>query len=364
MLTGQNGILTQAQNASTQTEIAEAKEQARLDIMAWQSSKIEEGEDTSLNDEIIKTILEGKDYVESTGETSFISREGNHEILYSELYVSAGKEISDLYDGFNDPKDTENYNEDAMHIGDYVNYTAGNWEETVEMPTAENPFTFGGYTSGQSRDTNGKIKNHYEPGYIEGKYSGWRIWDISEDKKTLTLISAGCPEAYYSPDSENAGYISEYILTGDVKDDIDENSLGLGSTYIARDYSMYKNQELYAENARGLKKSEADEWYNKYIDSSIDDLWNATFPLNTENKLISVMENSLNYWIPECMGYAKQGLYFLDTEYRILNDNSDDTMGIRVLVSLSSDVRFNETPEKIEQDGFTYNKWIIKTNNN
>ena len=50
MLTGQNGILTQAQNASTQTEIAEAKEKAQMDIMAWQSERLENGQDATLND--------------------------------------------------------------------------------------------------------------------------------------------------------------------------------------------------------------------------------------------------------------------------------------------------------------------------
>ena len=59
MLTGQNGILTQAQNASTQTEIAEAKEQAQMDILAWQSAQLENGQDATLNDETIKTILTG-----------------------------------------------------------------------------------------------------------------------------------------------------------------------------------------------------------------------------------------------------------------------------------------------------------------
>ena len=47
MLTGQNGILTQAQNASTQTEIAEAKEKAQMDIMAWQSERLENGQDAT-----------------------------------------------------------------------------------------------------------------------------------------------------------------------------------------------------------------------------------------------------------------------------------------------------------------------------
>ena len=92
MLTGQNGILTQAQNASTQTEIAEAKEQAQMDIMAWQSERLQNGQDATLNDEIVKTILTGKDYVKELKDTSFISTKGDHEIQYSDLYTNGNNQ--------------------------------------------------------------------------------------------------------------------------------------------------------------------------------------------------------------------------------------------------------------------------------
>ena len=92
MLTGQNGILTQAQNASTQTEIAEAKEKAQMDIMAWQSERLENGQDATLNDETIKTILTGKDYVKELKDTSFISTKGDHEIQYSDLYTNGNNQ--------------------------------------------------------------------------------------------------------------------------------------------------------------------------------------------------------------------------------------------------------------------------------
>ena len=92
MLTGQNGILTQAQNASTQTEIAEAKEQAQMDILAWQSAQLENGQDATLNDETVKTILTGKDYVKELKDTSFISTKGEHEIQYSDLYTNGNNQ--------------------------------------------------------------------------------------------------------------------------------------------------------------------------------------------------------------------------------------------------------------------------------
>ena len=87
MLTGQNGILSQANTAKTQTEIADAKEQAKLDIVAWQSDKMEKGKDSTLSDSIIKGILTGKDYVKEAKDTSFITAKGDHEIPYSDLYT-------------------------------------------------------------------------------------------------------------------------------------------------------------------------------------------------------------------------------------------------------------------------------------
>ena len=87
MLTEQNGILSQANTAKTQTEIADAKEQAKLDIVAWQSDKMEKGKDSTLSDSIIKGILTGKDYVKEAKDTSFITAKGDHEIPYSDLYT-------------------------------------------------------------------------------------------------------------------------------------------------------------------------------------------------------------------------------------------------------------------------------------
>lgn len=375
-LTGQNGILTQANNAKTESDIAGVKEQAQLDIANWTAEKLKNGEDATLNDAIVKSIIENanKDntnkYYSELTETSIKTKQGN-EILFSDLYTKTGggKTISDLYDENNNWEDTGNYNEDAMHIGDYVNYTAGSWTETKEPPSST-PFTFGGYTSGQSRDTNASGSYTYTEGdvtYGEGKYEGWRIWDISEDKQTITLISAGCPEVYYHPFGANYAYISEYILTGNINTEAESLELGLGSTYVAKDWSMYKNTSLYATNARAMQKSDLDTWYGKYINSDITDSWNIdSFPLNTDNKLIGTIENGFYYWLSSA-SRSSAGMYYgarydgYDGRYVRRDYDGDIAFGVRVLVTLTSDVRFNETPKKVEQDGFSYNKWIIES---
>ena len=105
-LTGQNGILTQANSAKTQTEISDATEQAKLDITAWQSDKMAKGEDSTLSDSIIKGILTGKDYVKEVKDSSFITAKGDHEIAYSDLYTKTegNSNIKEYHNGVPIPK--------------------------------------------------------------------------------------------------------------------------------------------------------------------------------------------------------------------------------------------------------------------
>ena len=89
MLSGDNSILQKATDAKTNTERADAKEQAQLDILAWQSDKISKNENSELNDTVIQGILTGKSYVKTANTTSFITVKGEYEIPYSELYTKS-----------------------------------------------------------------------------------------------------------------------------------------------------------------------------------------------------------------------------------------------------------------------------------
>ena len=362
-LTGENGILTQADNAKTKTKIADVIERAKTDILGV---KAENG--GNISESQLNEICEKYGTISGNGEDKILTTNDGYVIKVSDIYsgtlTGGGKIISDLYDGYNDPTDTGNYNENAMHIGDYVNYTAGIWTETKEPPTSSTPFTFGGYTSGQSIDTNATGSYTYTSGdvtYGEGKYEGWRIWDISEDKQTITLISAGCPEVYYHPYGVKYAFISEYILTGEVDSNANASELGLGSTYVTKDWNMYKNADLYATDARAMQKRDLYAWYKKYIDSSIDDSWDINLPSNTENKLISTVENGFYYWLCSPAYSSTDYIYIVNPETRYVTGTMGKFAGgVRVLVSLTSDVKFKEVPEKVEQDGFLYNKWIIE----
>lgn len=57
-LMGDNGILTKANDAKRETEIAEVKERAQLDIANWVADKMENGESSTINNpDLVRTIL-------------------------------------------------------------------------------------------------------------------------------------------------------------------------------------------------------------------------------------------------------------------------------------------------------------------
>ncbi len=111
-LTGQNGILTRADDAKKQTEIASVKEQAQLDILNYITEKLENGEDSTVNTpEKVQEILEAANqnnenkYYKGFTETGITTPSG-YEVLYEELYITGSsgegttsKTVEDLVAG-------------------------------------------------------------------------------------------------------------------------------------------------------------------------------------------------------------------------------------------------------------------------
>lgn len=125
-LTGENGILTRANDAKEQTEIASVKEQAQLDIVNWTAERLKNGEDTTLNDAVVKNILETANadnenpYYKQLQADKIITPSG-YEIPYSELYTNGGTQtgttIGQIYS-------------DEM-IGQKMTYTANGQSEWI-----------------------------------------------------------------------------------------------------------------------------------------------------------------------------------------------------------------------------------------
>ena len=108
-LTGQNGILTRADDAKKQTEIASVKEQAQLDILNYITEKLENGEDSTVNTpEKVQEILEAANqnnenkYYKGFTETGITTPSG-YEVPYEELYTTGegttSKTVEDLVAG-------------------------------------------------------------------------------------------------------------------------------------------------------------------------------------------------------------------------------------------------------------------------
>ena len=285
--------------------------------------------------------------------------------------------------------DADGTNANGLHIGDFVNYDAGTWteEEINAIQTGEktnlqtangsaslpsNGFQFGGFTAGESRNGNAtpySSSYNYIKEETGNAVTGWRVYDIEGDN--VTLISAGNPEDYRHPYAINYGYISEYILTGNVNTSWSWSGADT-SLYQKRNWSNYVNVGQKAISATVLTKSELDRWYSKYTDAgtSADTYNSAIFQEIYSDPYIkyqSIIDN-YSYYGLSTAGNSSSVYYFVPYN-RVVDYNDYYVFGVRVLVSLSSDVLFNsqKTGTKTLTGGNmytyggdqTYNCWAI-----
>ncbi len=453
MLTGQNGILTQANNAKNETELASAKEKVELAVIG----AISQTRDGTLTVGNLRTELanyggtiEGEAFpVTATvdGKSFTVDVNGNVELAGSKpqmteakIVASAdgtGTEVSDaqaegteLYISFKaslengtitsvtcDKGTVENKNglyvikvtqngtytftitgtgengevtttatvqvkkyASKVKVGDFVNYSAGNWT-AADMTKIKNSgakiaannstslpnknFEFGGFTEGSSKDGNATPYNS-SYAYVTDKstgsaVTGWRVFDVDGDN--VTLISAGCPEDYYHSGNTNYAYISEYILSGNTNSSA-SSDLGLGSTYTARDWSMYENSDYGSGiTATALTKTRLDQWYNKNYNLTSanvydDNTFQKIYGTNNE----SLIDNYSYYWLASARGSSD--VYYVDPNGRNVNGSSNYAFGVRVLVSLPSGISTSEPvgTKTVTSRGtdYTYNVWNIK----
>ena len=291
--------------------------------------------------------------------------------------------------------DANGTNTNGLHIGDFVNYDAGTWTQEelnaiqtglkTNLQTANGStslpssgFQFGGFAAGTSRNGNATPWNSsYD--YIKDEtgnaVTGWRVFDIEGDN--VTLISAGNPEDYYhyysysynGETKKDGAYVSEYILTGNV------NTSWSGadtSGYQKRNWGNYVNVVQKAISATVLTKSELDRWYSKYTDagSSANTYTDAIFRKIYSEPYIkyqNIIDNYSNYWLSSAR--LSQYVWYLYSGGRYVSNNDNAALGVRVLVTLSSDVLFNsqKTGTKTLTGGNmdtyggnqTYNCWAI-----
>ena len=275
---------------------------------------------------------------------------------------------------------------DSLHIGDFINYNAGTWTaaeinaiQTGNVSSLANangstnepniPYQFGGFTVGSSRNgnatpTQSEFYAEYLTDTTTGTYiNGWRVFDVIGDQ--ITLISAGNPEDYYY--SGNDAFGSEYVLSGVINSSWTSYTPG---TYQKRDWSPYVNTAQKALSARALRKTDLDNWYSKYIISSADtydwEIYRKIY-LGPYIKYQNLIDNNAYFWLGEALW--DRGLYGTWPNSRILGDaESDAAFGIRVLITLSTDVALEKVGTRTITGGNmvtyggpqTYNIWNIK----
>ena len=364
MLTGQNGILTQAQNAKTTNENKSAEEKVKLAIMAAKSQSTDGSlELDKLTTEVTTNYggqVDGTAFpvtVTIDGKSFTVDGDGNVELTGAKPQIKS-----------------------KVKVGDFVNYSAGNWtaEDMTKIQNSgakiaannssslpNNAFQFGGFKEGSSKDGNATpYDSSYA--YVTDKatgsaVTGWRVFDVDGD--SVTLISAGCPEDYYHPYGTNYVYISEYILSGNTNSSA-PSDLELGSKYTARDWSMYVNASYGSGiTATALTKTRLDQWYNKNYNLTSADTYNSsTFQkiYGTNNE--SLIDNYSYYWLASA--YGSNRVYLVDPYNRSVSNGLTNAFGVRVLVSLPSGIQTSEpvgtkTVTSRDKD-YTYNVWNIK----
>lgn len=284
-----------------------------------------------------------------------------------------GVDIKQLYDS------TGN-DDNKLHIGDFVDYTAGKWtQEEIEKIDANgqrqkpsNGYQFGGYAVGMSRDGNAVPCNE-DYSYIKEKVNnsnersvtGWRIFDITDDE--IILISAGCPEDYYHPEGTRSAYISEYILNGEVNSNINADWLGLGTKYKNRTWEEYVNSQFFATRASVLTKEKLDEWYSKYITKEKDaDVWKNPILQKVYNTTYeNIIDNYSYYWL--ATSYNDSNIFGFFPEVKAIGNSTNkygNVFGIRVLIHLPIGIKFKEKSigTKIitsRDNSYNYNIWEI-----
>ena len=115
-LTGENGILTRASDASRENEIASVKEQARLDISNWIAGELENGRDATVNTpEKVKEIL---DVANSDAENRYYVDVTEEGVKTPNGYIVP---IEELYTNSSAGGDVPEFDENNLTIGEAIN---------------------------------------------------------------------------------------------------------------------------------------------------------------------------------------------------------------------------------------------------
>lgn len=389
MLTGENGIITQAQNAKEQTEIGEEKEAINVAYsgasIKKQGTNVTAGDmQEQFNNNDTKANASGNIYVQFTESKRWYYVSGGkvEGPLEEEPDVNA-KTLVDMFkqaeaDNCNLTHETCS-NPNHLHIGDYLDYNPNTGSTSVDSSET-------GYSSEQT--------------YTVNQSTTWRVLGLSEDGTQL-VITSGSPikrdgsdpylhlrgaESYvYCEDTldkicgiyENEyasearsmriedinraiGVVKEgnkvYLESDSSKTNIDKWGV-LGQTYT------YKQGDYSPESYLGIgsitpgEKVTATGYYYDYEDPNIinqsSTLWKLLFDGTTSEK-----NYAKSYWLASPGVYDGEsdaafgpGVVYYGGAYcggnRLFvsdGDSYDDALAVRPVVSLKSNITETEVP--------------------
>ena len=324
----------------------------------------------------IKYILTLDNFEEAARQSgkSFLEYSGNVKIK-----IAAGT-VTDDASGPNSVSpsvlyDADGTNPNGLHIGDFVNYDAGTWTQeeingiqtglktnlqiangSTDLPS--NYFQFGGFAAGSSRNGNVSLNSDYEADRLEAPWcyyndtstgkgvAGWRVFDIEDNE--VTLISGGCPESFYQGEGNGHcnGYASVYILTGFANKDwtwYTDSAETEKKLYEKRNWGMYVNTVQKATSALPLTMERLRNWCSKVTESTVLDV----LGVDNTNAIVDRKMNDVYYgfgiyWLPRLENTNSNGMDYNGAGNSSSNGGTYQTsFGIRMLVTLSSDVLFD-----------------------
>ncbi|MBR3002558.1 MAG: hypothetical protein IKF38_03215 [Clostridia bacterium] len=273
-ITGNESVMEKAKQAKTANENANELDSIKLAIVEG----IAKGNNGELESNDLKTALVG-----IVTDTSMITGVGPWQVTGSQ--TGTKYLIKQSYDVIPMPENTGTKIEMGVKAGDYVNYTAGNWtQEDIEslknlysgenIPDSNNPYTFGGFKVGQSKDV-GIIQGENNASVQDNEHAGWRVLSFNDDG-SVNIIHAGCPEWYYQATHYRLGYDGgpavsaqrsaargQYILDGTKIENAPDISF---ENIQTKNWKIYEdNNYCISNSARSIKYDEIRKLTNYYF---------------------------------------------------------------------------------------------------
>lgn len=236
------------------------------------------------------------------------------ETKVEDCYLSGMNNCNDIVNLYNNCFETKTYIfdlYDVVEVGDYVNYDAGNWLSVVEIPDEGNVLMFGGYNSGQSKNTSSNCMSREQ-------YDGWRVFSKKDNQ--ITLIHAGISECFYVDFGVDNDLIYNYqsIMGKEVTGILDEDY-----NYVSKNFNDDYLNIQYAVKAYMLDSANVYGWSSTNSqDYSTNDLIN----IGTNYLLIDETEGN-----PSTVKYMSEEGTILET--------SKGLYGIRPLVELIQNIQ-------------------------